>query len=144
MNVKYAGFWVRFLASFLDLVVWCLVFFPTTYIVKGTWLMSKEDHLWGIFDPLCGIFLGIIFLYWIVLEAFFGGTVGKLILGLRVTNDEFSKISFEQSILRNGFRMIDGLPFLNLLGIFSIVLSKEKQRIGDKIAKTYVVFKNSL
>ncbi|MEI6090269.1 MAG: RDD family protein [bacterium] len=144
MNVKFAGFWIRAFASLLDLIIWCIFFFPTTYIVKGTWLMTKEDHLWGIFDPLCGMFLGIIFLYWIVLETFLGGTVGKLLLGLRVTNDEFSKISFEQSILRNGIRLIDGLPCFNLLGIFSIILSKEKQRIGDKVAKTFVVYKNSL
>lgn len=144
MNVKYAGFWVRFFASLLDLIVWCMFFFPITYIVKGTWLMTKEDHLWGIFDPLCGIFLGIIFLYWIVLEAFLGGTVGKLILGLRVTNDEYGKITLAQSFLRNACRMIDGLPFLNLLGIFSIILSKEKQRIGDRIARTYVVYKKTI
>ncbi len=144
MKVKFAGLWIRFLASILDLILWSIFFFPTTYIVKGTWVMTMQDHLWGIFDPMCGIFLAVIFLYLILLEAFLGGTIGKLLLGLRVTNDEFGKITIEQSIMRNACRLVDGLPFLNLIGIFSIVISKEKQRIGDKIAKTYVVYKNTI
>jgi uncharacterized RDD family membrane protein YckC len=142
--MKFAGLFIRGLALFLDLIVFCVFFFPVTYIVKGTWLMTSEDHLWIIFDPLCAVFLVTMFLYYVLLEWLTGATAGKFILGIRVVNETGGKISFRQSIIRNAGRFIDGLPFLNLAGIISIATSPEKQRIGDKLAKTICkkIYKN--
>jgi len=134
--MKYAGLIIRGIALFLDLVLFCIFFFPTTYIVKGTWLMTTEDHIWVIFDPLCAVFLVIMFIYYTLLEWLAGSTAGKFILGIRVVNETGGKINFRQSIIRNAGRFIDGLPFLNLAGIISITTSPKKQRIGDKLAKT--------
>ena len=47
----YANLPQRIFAQLLDYLVFCIVFFPVTYLVKGTWLMTPEDHLWIIFDP---------------------------------------------------------------------------------------------
>jgi uncharacterized RDD family membrane protein YckC len=137
--MKYAGVGIRGLAQLLDFLLFCLVFFPVTYFVKGTWLMTPEDHLWIIFDPICGVFLVIIFAYYILLEGWLGTTVGKRILRLQVISAEGSPVTMRQSLVRNLARLIDGLPFLNLIGIVSIAKSPTKQRIGDKIAKTCVV-----
>ena len=137
--MKYAGIGIRGLAQFLDFLLFCIVFFPMTYLVKGTWLMTPEDHLWIIFDPICGVFLVIIFAYYILLEGWFGTTAGKWLFGLKVTTTGGLPVTMRQSLVRNLARMIDGLPFLNLLGIISIAKSPVKQRIGDKIAKTCVI-----
>ena len=137
--MKYAGIRIRGLAQFLDFLIFCIVFFPITYLVKGTWLMTPEDHLWIIFDPICGVFLVVIFAYYILLEGWFGATLGKMILGLKVRSTEDQDITMGQSLARNFGRLIDGLPFMNLLGILSISRSQTKQRIGDKIAKTCVI-----
>lgn len=134
--MKYAGLTVRGFALFLDLIVFCIFFFPVTYIIKGTWLMTPDDHIWIIFDPLCAVFLVIMFFYYILLEWFTGATAGKFLLGIRVVNETGGKINLRQSIIRNAGRFIDGLPFLNLAGIISIITSPKKQRIGDKLAKT--------
>ncbi len=134
--MKYAGLMIRGIALFLDLVVFCIFFFPVTYLVKGTWLMTPEDHLWIIFDPLCAVFLLIMIIYYVLLEWLAGATAGKFILGIRVVNETGGKINFRQSIIRNAGRFIDGLPFLNLAGIISITTSPKKQRIGDRLAKT--------
>ena len=134
--MKYAGVLIRGLALFLDLIVFCIFFFPVTYIVKGTWLMTPEDHIWVMFDPLCAVFLIIIILYYVLLEWITGSTAGKYILGLRVVNEDNGKITLKQSLIRNAGRFIDGLPFLNIAGIVSIATSPKKQRIGDKIAGT--------
>ncbi len=136
--MKYGGVWIRGFAQALDYVFLCLFFFPVTYLVKGTWLMFPEDHLWIIFDPLCAIFLIVIFAYFILMEALTGFTMGKFILGLRVLTPDGKKITMGQSVIRNFGRLLDGLPMFNILGIVSIVRSPTKQRIGDKIAKTVV------
>lgn len=134
--IKYAGLFIRGLALFIDLIVFCVFFFPVTFIVKGTWLMIPEDHLWRIFDPLCAVFLVIMFLYYVLLEWIAGATLGKYILGIRVVSEDIGKITLRQSLVRNAVRFIDGLPFLNIAGIVSIAASPRKQRIGDKIAGT--------
>ena len=130
---------MRILGQILDYLVFCIVFFPVTYLVKGTWLMTRADHIWVIFDPICGIFLVIIFAYFILLEGYFGTTPGKLALGMKVISKQGGKITLKQSLLRNFGRLVDGLPCFNLIGMISIYRSPAKQRMGDKFAGTVVV-----
>lgn len=135
--MKYAGILRRGLAILLDFIFFCMIFFPVTYLVKGVWLMQPQDHLWIIFDPICAVFLVIIFLYFILLEGILGYTLGKLIVGIRVYDLDGGKISLKQSFIRNIVRMIDGI-FFNLVGVIFIHRSPKKQRFGDKIARTIV------
>ncbi len=140
---KYAGLWKRFLALIIDFLIFCIIFFPITRIIKGVWIMNATDHRWngGLFvtDPLCIAFLIFMFLYFIFLEGLAGATLGKLIIGLRVININGKKPGLLKSLIRNILRLIDGLPALNILGIVLIVITKENTRFGDIIAKTRVV-----
>ncbi|HEY8349620.1 MAG TPA: RDD family protein [Clostridiales bacterium] len=135
--MKYAGIIRRGVAIVLDFIFFCIVFFPITYMVKGVWLMQPEDHLWIIFDPICGVFLVIIILYYILLEGITGYTLGKLIVGIRVRDPDGGRITLKQSVLRNLARLVDGI-FFNLVGAVIIYKSPLNQRLGDKIAKTVV------
>mgnify|MGYP001222943096 CR=1 FL=1 len=137
--MKYAGLTKRIFAQLFDYLVFCIVFFPVTYFVKGTWLMTPEDHLWIIFDPICGVFLVIIFAYFIILEWLTGYTTGKYLLKMKVVNSEGNKITLKQSLIRNFGRMIDGLPCFNIIGMVCIYRSETRQRIGDKLAGTIVI-----
>lgn len=101
--------------------------------------MGPSQHLWGIFDPICGVFLFVIFSYFILMEAFVGWTVGKRILKMRVRDDSGNRIGLKKSIIRNLLRLVDGLPAFNILGIVLITHSEKGQRLGDRVAKTYVV-----
>ncbi|WP_336038115.1 RDD family protein [Halobacterium yunchengense] len=79
------------------------------------------------------------FAYFIVLEAFWGKTLGKLMLGLEVVTESGEPISLNQSIVRNLLRVIDGLPTMYLLGFILAAFSDRTQRLGDKVANTLVV-----
>lgn len=129
----------RGLAFLIDFLFLSCFFFPATYLYSGKWVMGPEEHLWGISDPICLVFLVVIFAYFILLEAYLGWTVGKRILGMRVVNGRGNKIGLTKSLMRNLLRLVDGLPALNLLGIILILTSPKEQRLGDRIAKTYVV-----
>jgi uncharacterized RDD family membrane protein YckC len=139
--MKYTSLSHRIFAQIIDYIVFCIFFFPVTYLVKGTWLMTPEDHRWIIFDPICGVFLVIIFAYFIILEWLTGYTAGKYLLKMKVISEGGKKITLKQSLTRNFGRMIDGLPFFNLIGIISIYKSETRQRIGDKLAGTVVISK---
>ena len=141
--LHYGGLWVRFLALAVDGILFCLVFFPVTRLVKGVWIMSRSDHLWGfgwlVTDPICVAFLIIMVAYFVVLEGVFGATLGKWLLGLRVVQMDGASPGLIKSALRNLLRLVDGLPFLSILGAVLILTSPERTRVGDRVAGTRVV-----
>ncbi|MFC1993070.1 RDD family protein [Chloroflexota bacterium] len=126
-------------AWLLDFLFLSIFFFPATYLYSGKWIMGPEEHLWGISDPICIVFLFIIFAYLILMEAYAGWTVGKRVLGMKVVDGKGDKIGFTKSLIRNLLRFVDGLPAFSILGIVLIASSPRNQRFGDRIAKTYVV-----
>jgi len=119
------------------------VFFPVTRLVKGVWIMSAGDHLWGygwlVTDPICITFFVIMAVYFVVLEGLFGTTLGKRLMGLRVVQPNGARPGLVRSILRNLMRLVDGLPFMSILGAVLILTSPERTRLGDRVARTRVV-----
>jgi uncharacterized RDD family membrane protein YckC len=142
-KIQYAGLGERFLALLVDVLLFCACFFPVTRIVKGVWLMSPHDHNWVrgwfISDPLCLTFLVIMGLYFVLLESWFGATLGKWVLGLRVIGLEGVRVGLWKATLRNVLRLVDGLPAFSLLGVILIQRSEERARFGDRVAGTRVI-----
>jgi uncharacterized RDD family membrane protein YckC len=140
---RFAGLWPRFLALLVDLLVFCLVFFPATRLLKGVWFLSATDHRWnqGLFitDPLCLGFLVVMFLYFVLLEGIEGATAGKALVGIRVVRSGGGKPGLGKSFLRNILRVVDSLPAFNILGAVLIQTSTERTRLGDRIAGTRVI-----
>lgn len=145
---NYAGLAARFFALAVDFLLLGAFFFPATRIVKGVWLMSPSDHHWGIawvvFDPICAVFLGIIVLYFIILEGAVGATFGKWVLGIRVVGRSGEKPGLTKNLLRNVLRLVDTLPVLNILGVVLILRSPERARFGDRVAGTRVVYREAV
>jgi uncharacterized RDD family membrane protein YckC len=83
--------------------------------------------------------IGMIFsmLYFTILEAWFGASVGKSILRLRVVKTDGEPCDFKSALIRSLYRLIDGLFF----GAPAAANMKRplQQRLGDKAAKTVVV-----
>jgi len=79
--------------------------------------------------------------YFIVMEATQGATIGKKVMGLKVVKKDGSAISWQESVIRNLLRIVDGLPAFYIVGIVCIALTPNKQRVGDMAANTLVVKK---
>ncbi|MFW6056756.1 MAG: RDD family protein [Chloroflexota bacterium] len=129
----------RGVALTLDFVFLSAFFFPVTYLYSGKWIMGPEEHLWGFTDPLCILFLVIMFAYFVLAEAYAGRTVGKRIVGLKVTDAAGNTIGLNRSLARNLLRVVDGLPALYIVGAILIAGSPHNQRFGDRVAHAYVV-----
>jgi uncharacterized RDD family membrane protein YckC len=140
---RFAGAAPRILAIVIDLVILSAVFFPVTRLLKGEWLMSSAQHRWsaGLFvtDPLCLVFVAVMFLYFVILEWWAGGTPGKLLLGLRVVGINGGRAGFAAALIRNLLRVIDGLPVLGIAGILLITSSDQRARLGDRVAGSRVI-----
>lgn len=86
------------------------------------------------------VYLGIVIVYYFGFEAALRATPGKLALGLRVVSMNAEPLSLGRIALRNLLRIIDGLPFLYLVGLIVIAASKHHQRVGDMAASTTVSY----
>jgi uncharacterized RDD family membrane protein YckC len=78
--------------------------------------------------------------YCAVMEMRFGATVGKMVLKLRVVNDQGRHPNLREAFLRNVFKLVEmawppRLPLLLLLPLFN----RNRQRLGDIVARTAVI-----
>jgi len=86
-------------------------------------------------------YIAACFGYFIVLERWLGWTIGKLLFSLRVVNLDEERISLRQSLVRNLMRVFDGLPYVipYLMGYARVRITRDRQRFGDRLAKTIVI-----
>lgn len=136
----------RMIAYIIDLIILVIPIFIAVYyllqkdligitIVGGTPVFEGRTILFAILS----LSVSIQFLYFTLLEWWLGGSFGKLILGLRVMDDDFKHFSFIQSAARNAGRYADMLLFFYIISILLILHSPEDKRIGDYIAGSRVV-----
>lgn len=80
------------------------------------------------------------FLYHPVLEvAMRGRTPGKRMAGVRLVTREGDIPGAGALVLRNLFRLIDGMPFIYLVGLITVVMTEQHVRVGDLAAGTLLV-----
>ncbi|HVH43586.1 MAG TPA: RDD family protein [Labilithrix sp.] len=77
--------------------------------------------------------------YFVVCEALYGRSPGKMAFGLRVVTTSGRPIGWQAAALRNLLRAADLLPTLYVAGFVSMALSSRFQRLGDIVAGTMVV-----
>jgi uncharacterized RDD family membrane protein YckC len=77
--------------------------------------------------------------YFIVNESKKGATPGKRLMGLRVTCLNGSPISRKQAIYRDFVRWYIDIPLV-LPALISMLATKNRQRVGDLLADTVVVY----
>jgi uncharacterized RDD family membrane protein YckC len=133
----------RFFAVILDSVL-----MMSFYVAIGMWIATKYGGLTTSGFSMEGkpalitMFVTSVigFLYFWVMEGMFGATLGKKILGIKVTDMSGQVCGMKRSLIRNLLRIIDGL-FIYLVGFIIALCSKKRQRLGDRIAETIVVEK---
>ncbi len=131
--MQYVSVWPRAGALIIDYIILGVVFGILGFIF-GLFSQNAQNAS-GVVYLLLAI---LSFVYFIVMEAMWGATLGKMLLRLRVVKTDGSPISWSESVIRNLLRIIDGL-FDYLVGAILIWTSPLRQRLGDRAAKTVVV-----
>jgi uncharacterized RDD family membrane protein YckC len=142
------GFLLRAVAKILDLIIHNVIGIPLGFVVglligyissssgMATPNIATEDPTWQLISGAFAI-VGFIF-YCAICEAYYGSTLGKLILGLFVVNKKGEQISFGAGLIRSVLFFIDSF-FFGLVGYAFMKDSPLKQRLGDRAAGTVVV-----
>ena len=128
-NPHYGGFWIRLVAAILDGFI---IGIPVSLISFGLLLVTGMTSLGYIID-----LAAIVFIVYMVGKK--GGTPGKLILGLRIVNEQGGYIGIPGAILRYIGKILSGIIFG--IGFLMIGFTEKKQGLHDYIAKTVVVYK---
>lgn len=125
-------------AAFLDFLPLVVLFILLSLLIGDTEASggSAQARL-GTAGTL--VLLAASLLYYFVLELLGGQTLGKRALGIRVVADGCGPASAGQIAARTLLRIVDGLPFLYLLGLVVAIVTKKRQRIGDLAGGTRVV-----
>jgi uncharacterized RDD family membrane protein YckC len=141
-TVQYAGFWWRFLAYLIDSMISACVFFPLGVILGVAIVAIGEDP--GS-PPMIAARLGLnglsilaTWLYFALCESSsWQATVGKRMLGLRVTDMNGNRISFAKATGRHFGKILSAL--ILFIGFIMIAFSDQKQGLHDTMAGTLVL-----
>lgn len=134
---RYAGFWIRLLASFLDSLLLVFIAIPLLIGIYGDELLSENFQPDAVVDVLINFVLPAvaILLFWVYRSA----TPGKMVLGLAIVDaGTGGKPSVGQFIGRYAGYYLSML--LLFTGFFWVAFDQRKQGFHDKLAKTLVVY----
>ncbi|HRU05843.1 MAG TPA: RDD family protein, partial [Candidatus Brocadiia bacterium] len=141
-DVRYGGFWIRFVAVIID----GIVLYPVQSGVQDIWRESigAWGHSLAPGVAVSGAILGA----WglsaatsLVYETFltaslWQGTVGKKVLGLRVSDVEGRRLSFGRSLGRAAAKYVSAATLM--IGYMMAGWTRRKQALHDFLADTVV------
>src|SRR2546423_1608789 len=135
------GVALRFVAVLIDGAIFFVAAFAVALMGGGASSSSANGmHTVGVQLGGRGMLVSLLLSlgYYVVCESLLGGTLGKLALGLRVVDEDGDEISLTSALVRNVLRVVDGYLFY-LVGAIAVWSSADRQRVGDRVAHTYVV-----
>ena len=146
VRLALAGPGARAFAFVLD---WCIrIVLALAWYVVAALLYNRH---WSITPPLDPGALWLAFviapplalflLYHVTLEALTNGrTPGKRLAGVRLVARDGAAPSVGACLVRNAFRLIDSLPVVYGVGLFTSMVRADHSRIGDLAAGTLLVY----
>lgn len=147
-NVMYAGFWLRFAAHLIDGIVLAIpgVAIAGLFVVKIIAMLGDfEDidlsDIWPIINLMIvlGTVLSVLkWLYFALMESSSRqATLGKLLLGIKVTDLSGHRISFLRASGRFFGKILSGM--ILSIGFIMAGFTEKKQALHDMLAGTLVV-----
>jgi len=152
--VEYAGFWWRFLAYVIDEIILSFVSWIFILPILGIFGISmyslKEagfdpDDAYMYIGPMIGAITSISFLaiainwlYFAIMESSkIQGTLGKMLLKIKVIDYDGNRISFARATGRYFGKIISGM--ILMIGYIMAGFTDRKQALHDIMASCYVI-----
>ena len=136
-KVKYAGFWIRFVAILIDGIV---VFIPLVLLLVVLMSLSSmngpdEDGIIGVIWYF-GSILAILLYFVLMQSSRWQATVGKRSVGIQVTTTKGGRVSFLRSLGRYLASILSGFFYI---GYILAGITPRKQALHDFMAGTVVI-----
>jgi uncharacterized RDD family membrane protein YckC len=143
--VSYAGFWIRFAAYVIDVIILLPINLLLTYspLASIVWLGTGQvtSQADGVEVQIFAIVLECI-IWWIyesvLLSSAWQATLGMKACGLKITDESGKRISFGRATGRYFASFLSVCPTLGI-GFLMIAWTSRKQGLHDLIARTIVV-----
>lgn len=110
-ELHYAGFWQRFFAYWVDLIV----LLPLTGMA---YLLGEKSRLFMLYWFIPGLIVGLLFHVYLVKR--YGGTPGKLLLKTRIAMTDGAPVTTKASLLRYA-----GLFILSTLSGIALIIGTQ-------------------
>jgi uncharacterized RDD family membrane protein YckC len=142
----YGGFWLRVVAAIIDAIVVGIVVFPIRFILMGSAMLPGAMHGGepNVAAVLAGSMIGILFqlgIGWIyeagMESSKYQATLGKMALGMKVTDLNGYRISFARATGRRFAKILSGM--ILFIGYIMVAFTERKQGLHDMLAGTLVV-----
>jgi uncharacterized RDD family membrane protein YckC len=138
----YAGFWLRFAAYLIDTLILGVVFVPVGFVIGIVMAANGSDETSELMPVVnMGINGGSIMAGWLyssLLESSsWQGTVGKKLVGIRVTDLNGYPISFGKATGRYFGKILSSM--ICLVGFIMVAFTEKQQALHDQLAGTLVV-----
>lgn len=145
-NLRYAGFWIRFCARFIDGILVNVVIYTAAFIVGFAGALSGTG---GTGEPgAAELIMGLVIIFFSIglpmtYETYFlgkfGATPGKMAVGLRVVMSDGSPLTYGRSFGRFFAYVLSRLTMY--IGCIIAGFDDQKRSLHDHICDTRVVFK---
>lgn len=133
---KPAGFWIRFWAYIVDMLILSSIGMLLIKPIFRLLSLELNDSTW--YAPITLITALLFYAYFVLMTKFFSQTVGKMIFGIKVISKDKKSLSWGTVLFREWIgRLISIIP-LNL-PYLAVAFTPKKQAIHDMIADTLVI-----
>ena len=146
---QYAGFWIRFVAVLIDAFVIGILVSLVAGALFGSWMLyvlgtGRDPDPLGIILLAIAIFFAVVVIRYSYPATMVGSrrqaTIGKMAMGIIVTDLEGRPLSFWRSLGRELCKIVTSMvPFG--IGFLLAAFTEQKQALHDMIASTLVVKK---
>ena len=139
---RFAGFWIRFVAIFLDGLIMMVPTMILLFLFAGGMMASMRDSdekgsaIQGVFYL---VFYGIQMFYSTFFHGKFGATPGKMAVKIKVIRADGSPIGFGRAFGRYFANIVSSM--ICNLGYIMAGFDAEKRALHDRICDTRVVYK---
>ncbi len=139
--MSYAGFWKRFVAAIIDgIIIELGSGIIVSVFIFGMWKAGSTygQEIIEVFALILRYLSG--WIYYIVMESSsLQGTLGKMILKIKVTDLAGDRVGFGRAIGRNLGKIIS--ITIIFIGFIMVAFTKKKQGLHDMMARCLVVNK---
>ena len=135
VNSHYAGFWMRFWAYLLDLIVIGSI---VRLLINPLFrLLDISLAEYNMFAPISIASAVIFYLYFVLMTKFFQQTLGKMVFGLKVIDLKHEKLSWGTIIFREWIGRFISVTVL--IGYLIVAFLPKKQGLHDIFTDTTVI-----
>lgn len=136
-TMRYAGFWIRVAAYFLDFIVVSIVNYAFAALMFIDSDMPSMESIFMYYGAM--ISFSLVYFCWME-SSVKQGTLGKMAVGIKVGNAAGERITFLNALGRYFAKMLSAI--ILCIGYMMAGWDEKKQALHDKLAGTYVFYSN--